>query len=74
MFGADLWMVKLRSKLPKIVADAHSYTSGKVRSECIQLRSESIQVCEHASKVCEHAGKVCEHAEVRSERACRGKE
>ncbi len=34
--GADLWIVKLRAKLPRLIADAHSYAG--VRPDCMQAR------------------------------------
>lgn len=34
-FGTDLWIVKLRSSLMQIVADAKSYSSGQVKPDCV---------------------------------------
>lgn len=33
--GVDLWVVKLRAPLPKILAEASTYAAGKVRVDCI---------------------------------------
>lgn len=34
--GVDLYIIKLRASLPKLLADASSYSTGKVRVDCIQ--------------------------------------
>ena len=34
--GVDLYIIKVRAPLPKLISEAGSYATGKVRVDCIQ--------------------------------------